>query len=230
MKKVFRFFSFCAIFLASFNNVYAAETFVRALTITSAEGELVIPPKKVWKISALGPQICFEHCVGTADFYIDGSYRLGEQKIKKGVVEIVVEQLHDKPLWLLSGTKITVGDSRGSAVVEEYRSFEEIDDEAPQQVAPQQVAIKPALPVFVAYRQALMGNGLVAQFTNQSNRFLAIVVTATNPSLHQKQVFRLDIPPNETKEIGHLEGWAFSSGDTILVSHFDYAPSKIIIP
>lgn len=83
MKKAFKFLGFCAIFIASFNNVYAAETFVRVLTITSAEGELIIPPNKIWKISGLGPQICILNCVGTADFYIDGSYRLGEQKVKK---------------------------------------------------------------------------------------------------------------------------------------------------
>lgn len=75
-----------------------------------------------------------------------------------------------------------------------------------------------------------MCNGLVAQFTNQSNRFLAVVVTLTNPSLRQQQVIRLDIAPNQTQEIGHLEGWAFSSGDTILVNHFDYAPLNIRIP
>lgn len=92
-----------------------------------------------------------------------------------------------------------------------------------------QLAAKPDMPVSVSIREALMGNGLVAQFTNNSNRYIAVVATFTNPTTNQSVTARIDISPNDTKEIGHLEGWAFSSGDQILLEHNDYRSSRITV-
>lgn len=88
----------------------------------------------------------------------------------------------------------------------------------------------PAMPIEVTYRKALLGSGLVASLKNTSNRFLSVRAALTNPSLHQSMSYRVDLSPGKVKEIGHMEGWAFSSGDTIFVSHDEYRELKVSIP
>lgn len=90
-------------------------------------------------------------------------------------------------------------------------------------------AAKPDMPIRVSTREALTGAGLVAQFMNNSNRYIAVVATFTNPTTNQSVTTRIDISPNDTKEIGHLEGWAFASGDQILLEHNDYRSSRITV-
>ena len=92
-----------------------------------------------------------------------------------------------------------------------------------------QLTAKPDIPISVSIREALMGSGLVAQLTNNSDRYIAVVATFTNPTTNQSVTTRIDISPNDTKEIGHLEGWAFASGDQILLEHNDYRPSRITV-
>lgn len=86
---------------------------------------------------------------------------------------------------------------------------------------------KPAMPIEVKYRKALLADGLVGIFKNTSNRQLAVVATFTNPTLKITKSFRLDLSPGGTKEIGHMEGWNFESGDTITLTHNDYATMKV---
>lgn len=88
----------------------------------------------------------------------------------------------------------------------------------------------PEMPLEVKYREALLGSGLVASFKNTANRFLAVGVSLNNPSMHQQKSFRVDLAPGEVKEIGHMEGWAFSSGDTIAISHEEYRELEVKIP
>ena len=85
---------------------------------------------------------------------------------------------------------------------------------------------KPALPIEVGYRKALLARGLVATFKNDSNRNLSILATFENPTMHQKKSFRLDLAPGGSSEFGHLEGWNFESGDLITLEHNDYSSWK----
>jgi hypothetical protein len=84
------------------------------------------------------------------------------------------------------------------------------------------IAAKPALPVEVGFRKALLANGLVAIFRNISFRELSILATFTNPTMKETKTFRLDLAPNSPKQFGHLEGWNFESGDIITLRHNDY--------
>lgn len=88
----------------------------------------------------------------------------------------------------------------------------------------------PPLPVEVGYRSALLGPGLVLKVKNTSSRSLSIIGTFANPTTKQEQSFRMDIPPNGESELGHKEGWAFASGDTLKLSHNDYASWQGSIP
>ena len=100
---------------------------------------------------------------------------------------------------------------------------------AKKELLEEQRSAKPNIPVRISIREALTGDGLVAQFSNNSNRFIAIAATFTNPTTNESLTTRIDISPNDTKEIGHIEGWIFESGDEILLEHSDYKSSLTTI-
>lgn len=88
----------------------------------------------------------------------------------------------------------------------------------------------PDLPLNVAYRKAFTGPGLVVALKNNSGRALAVAATFKNPTLGTEQTFRVDVPPMGTREMGHLEGWTFASGDTITIKHADYKTGVFTLP
>lgn len=88
----------------------------------------------------------------------------------------------------------------------------------------------PAIPIEVFYREALMGSGLVGQFKNTSAKHLAVLLTLSNPTMGTTKTGRLDLAPQQTKEIGHMEDWPFASGDKIEISHDGYKTILVEIP
>jgi hypothetical protein len=96
--------------------------------------------------------------------------------------------------------------------------------------SPKVVVEKPAMPIEVNYRKAMLANGLVAIFKNDSTRNLSVLATFENPTLHQKKSFRVDLGPGGSKEVGHLEGWNFESGDLITLEHNDYSTLRVKFP
>jgi hypothetical protein len=203
--------------------------FSRSVTIKADNGELTVPSGRAWKILSL-PTV-FNCPVGSTcpALYIEGTFRVSDTgNIINGNAEITGQQLNFKPLWIFAGSKIKVGIPNSMVIVQEYVAS--LDDANPPPDTVSMSGGKPDLPIVVTYRAALMGNSYVAAFTNQSNRLLAVMVTARNPSFGRQQTFRLDIAPNATREIGHLEGWKFVSGDVITVTHAEYAPMVKTIP
>lgn len=89
---------------------------------------------------------------------------------------------------------------------------------------------KPPLPVSVTHRESMVGEGYVAQFENQSDKFLTIAVELRNETIGKKRSGHLELRGNHTTEIGWLQGWKFASGDTIAVSHADYKGATYRIP
>ena len=90
---------------------------------------------------------------------------------------------------------------------------------------------KPALPVKIAFRKAVLGSGLVAQFSNESSKELLFKLTVTNPTLNTTKEFHVRVSGDRiASEIGHAEGWAFSSGDVLTLSHNDYEPLQKTVP
>ncbi len=88
----------------------------------------------------------------------------------------------------------------------------------------------PEMPIEVTYRPAYMGDGLVAQFTNRSNEYLSVIIELHNNSINYEKSYRLDLSPQETKELGHMEGWAFASGDSISLLSSQYRTKKVVMP
>jgi ABC-type uncharacterized transport system auxiliary subunit len=89
---------------------------------------------------------------------------------------------------------------------------------------------KPNMPISVTYRKAVFDNSLVAQFNNNSDRYLTIILKFENKTLKQERSGFIEIAPRETKEIGWAEGWKFMSGEYITISHEDYATETVRMP
>jgi hypothetical protein len=97
-------------------------------------------------------------------------------------------------------------------------------------IAPLLMSCKPAMPITVSFRTALLNNSLVAQFHNNSNRYLTLVVVLENKTLNQREERQIDLGPLETKEIGWAEGWKVMSGEYITVLQDDYSSLKVRAP
>ncbi len=89
---------------------------------------------------------------------------------------------------------------------------------------------KPPMPVTVTYRESAVGEGYVAQFHNQTAKYLQVRVQFKNRTLNQENNSYIDLSPNGTTEIGWLEGWKFVSGENISLYHEDYATAQYLIP
>jgi hypothetical protein len=99
-----------------------------------------------------------------------------------------------------------------------------------RRVIPTLVTGKPPLPVRVTFRDALLGSSLVARIENLSERHLRLMVSVRNPTLSRTGRFELELAPGEHEELGHLEGWSFSSGDEVGIYQDDYSGQQIIVP
>ena len=89
---------------------------------------------------------------------------------------------------------------------------------------------KPSMPVSISFRGAALDQSLVAQFRNNSNRYLTIVAQFENKTLNQVKNGYIELPPMQTKEFGWMEGWKFMSGEYITVTHEDYASQTVRVP
>jgi hypothetical protein len=89
---------------------------------------------------------------------------------------------------------------------------------------------QPALSLTIASRKALLGSGLVVRFENVGTTEIVAGVTARSTTTNQQKDWRLVISPGKYEELGHLQGWAFVSGDEIEVLENGYRPMKFRVP
>jgi hypothetical protein len=92
------------------------------------------------------------------------------------------------------------------------------------------MSAKPALPVVVDFRASLLGQGLVAVIDNTSDRYLTLVLTVRNPTLSTGKRFTLELNPRSSTDFGHLEGWAFESGDEVGLFNDEFGALKLTVP
>ena len=85
-----------------------------------------------------------------------------------------------------------------------------------------ELAKKPALPVKIGYRAALVAGSQVLRITNFSGEALPVLLMikrpATGKTFEKELVLRTDL----AAEFGHLEGWAFIAGDVITLKNNGY--------
>lgn len=85
---------------------------------------------------------------------------------------------------------------------------------------------KPALPVKVMQRNALLAGGKVAVFTNTGNKTLSVLVVFENASFKERKRYDMVLSPGETKEIGGFEGWTVVPGETVRLTSDGYASAS----
>lgn len=90
--------------------------------------------------------------------------------------------------------------------------------------------ILPELPVRVTFRPSAGGGSLVAQYRNDSAKYLTLHLTLRNPTLAQTRTLPLNVGPNGVTEHGWAEGWFYRSGETITVRHAGYEPLELVVP
>lgn len=91
-------------------------------------------------------------------------------------------------------------------------------------------AAKPALPVVVGFRSSMLGRGLVAIIENTSDRYLTVRLAVRNPTLSTVKRFTLKLEPRARTDFGHLEGWAFSSGDDVGLYNDEFGALRLTVP
>jgi hypothetical protein len=87
-----------------------------------------------------------------------------------------------------------------------------------------------ALPALLEFRAGPPGQGFVAQVENLSADALPVTVEAQRPSTGEKKSLELTVPPRGVAEIGAGDGWAFTNGDTLMVSSGQLKPLSLRIP
>lgn len=176
--------------------------FSRAAFVSNTGQELSVGDGTAWKISFLPTRFC-QLGQSCPSIIIDGQFKVGDNgETRTGKAALSSQQLGGQPLWIMAGAKVTIPDGVSGIQVQEF-----IFSLAPE---------KQKIPVAVTFRNSALGNGLVTIYTNQSTEPLILYVTVKNATYAPK-TFRVDLPPNGSRELGHLEGWAFNYGDLITV-------------
>jgi hypothetical protein len=107
-------------------------------------------------------------------------------------------------------------------------------DTANQRIEQANAALREAskrdLPVSVTFRPALLGSGLVATFKNNSSRTLEVAAVFSSPNTGQQRQANLVLPSSGVQEIGHSDGWPFTSGQHITLTNTDFRPVEYIVP
>lgn len=90
--------------------------------------------------------------------------------------------------------------------------------------------LKPAMPVRVGTRPSKIGNGLVVQIRNTSDKYLTAMAELANPTTGERTVRAVHLNPGVPVEIGWLEGWRFVSGDSICLRHQSFRSLRYTVP
>jgi hypothetical protein len=88
------------------------------------------------------------------------------------------------------------------------------------QLAPQAARAR-TLPLYVTWRRAWTGDGMVLQVHSTSGSPVPVAIEANNATFGTKTFNRImvELPP---LEIGAQEGWDFTRGDTVKISSVDF--------
>ena len=87
----------------------------------------------------------------------------------------------------------------------------------------------PEATIDVAFRTAMMGSGSVAVISNTSDEAIPVTVLITRESTGQTKNYDFVMNAKSGREIGHMEGWAFVSGDVVAVSQPKHKTKKTIL-
>lgn len=88
------------------------------------------------------------------------------------------------------------------------------------------------VPLVCSWRPSLVGEGQVVIIANPTGETLRNVhiVCRSSASNEKKEYFEDHWTPEQTKEIGWMEGWRFLSGETVEVSASGYLTKRWTTP
>ena len=89
---------------------------------------------------------------------------------------------------------------------------------------------KPAMPVSVSFRKAVLDNSIVARIHNNSDATMKIVVEVSSRTTGESKKAELVIGGKTMSEVGWAEGWRFVSGESIRIHHADYGDVQVTVP
>lgn len=89
---------------------------------------------------------------------------------------------------------------------------------------------KKDLPITVSFRKAMLDSSLVAQFHNNSDVSIKVLVKIENRTTKEIKQGEIIVPAKGKEEIGWAEGWRFVPGEAIEINHADYRNMKVIVP
>ena len=85
-----------------------------------------------------------------------------------------------------------------------------------------QLERKPAMPLRVGLRKALLGGGYIAVFSTTVKQELPLLVTLNSKALGTTKQFQLRVPESGTAELGSMEGALIDPSDEIVVENTNY--------
>jgi outer membrane murein-binding lipoprotein Lpp len=93
--------------------------------------------------------------------------------------------------------------------------------------AQQQLERKPALPVKVGLRRALLGGGYVAVFSTTIKQDFPVLVTVRSKALGTSKQFRVNLTSTGTTEMGASEGFSVDPEDELLLENTNYESATV---
>lgn len=88
------------------------------------------------------------------------------------------------------------------------------------------ISHKPAVPVVVSHRISAGGGSVVAILSNQTSNRLTVRVEVTDKA-GKRNAVNVDLDPNGRSELGWFEGFPFTGGETMTLSHPNYSSTTV---
>lgn len=87
----------------------------------------------------------------------------------------------------------------------------------------------PEATVTVGFRPAMLGSGFVARITNTSGISTPFSIEINRSSTGNSRNYERVLNGGSFIEIGHREGWAFVSGDSITINQPNHKPKAVTL-
>jgi len=84
------------------------------------------------------------------------------------------------------------------------------------------VTSKPEIPISVGIRPSILSKGRVLILESKVNHNLFLDVSLENEARTDKKLFKINLEPNRSKEIGWAEGWQVHTGDFLTINSSGY--------
>src|SRR5882724_1534909 len=128
-----------------------------------------------------------------------------------------------------------VTDERDFARRELQQTKNELEQTKVRVLQMEPLAIKAReMAISVGFRKAIFGSGHVLTLQNKTEKPLGVNITVADASGQKGNEFRFVVDGGRfqavAKEIGHIQGWAFSSGDNIKIVCAGYDPITLRVP